>query len=50
MKIVGRKEEIQVMNKMLKDDRSHLLAMIGRRRVGKTFLIRELYKKNKIWK
>lgn len=49
MKIIGRKEEIAEMVSYLKDDRSHLLAVIGRRRVGKTFLIREVYKENKVF-
>ena len=42
MKIIGRKEEIAVMESFLKDDKPQLLALIGRRRVGKTFLIREV--------
>ncbi|TGV04709.1 AAA family ATPase [Flavivirga rizhaonensis] len=45
MKIIGRKEEIEVMSSFLTNKRAHLLAVIGRRRVGKTFLIREVYKK-----
>lgn len=49
MKIIGRKEEIAEMASYLKDDKSHLLAVIGRRRVGKTFLIREVYKENKVF-
>ena len=49
MKIIGRKEEQVEMMSFLKDDKPHLLAVIGRRRVGKTFLIREVYKKNKVF-
>ncbi len=49
MKIVGRIEEIEVMRSYLNDEKAHLLAVIGRRRVGKTFLIRETYKKNKVF-
>lgn len=46
MKVIGRKEEMKAMQKCLDNERSQLLALIGRRRVGKTFLIREMYKKN----
>ena len=41
--IIGRKEEIELLQKIAKDDRSHFVAVYGRRRVGKTFLIRESY-------
>ena len=41
--IIGRKEEIELLQKITKDDRSHFVAVYGRRRVGKTFLIRESY-------
>ena len=49
MEIIGRKEEKAEMVSILQDDKPHLLAVIGRRRVGKTFLIREVYKKNKVF-
>src|SRR5690606_22479836 len=49
MKIIGRKEEIVEMSSYLEDDKPHLMAVIGRRRVGKTFLIREVYKNNKVF-
>ena len=49
MRIVGRKEEIEEMKSYLDDEKAHLLAVIGRRRVGKTFLVREVYKENKIF-
>lgn len=41
--IIGRKEEIELLKNITKDDRSHFVAVYGRRRVGKTFLIRESY-------
>lgn len=49
MEIIGRKDELAEMLSYLKDDKPHLLAVIGRRRVGKTFLIREAFKKNKVF-
>ncbi|MGN0336798.1 MAG: ATP-binding protein [Lachnospiraceae bacterium] len=39
--LVGRKREIELLNHVLQDDSSHFVAVYGRRRVGKTFLIRE---------
>lgn len=44
--LVGRKKEIKTLNNMLKSNTSELIAIYGRRRVGKTFLIRETYKKH----
>lgn len=41
--LVGRKKEIELLNTVLKDDNSHFVAVYGRRRVGKTFLIRESF-------
>jgi len=46
MEIIGRKEEIKIMQSLLKDKKAHLLALIGRRRVGKTYLIRQVYKQH----
>ncbi|MFM8371610.1 MAG: ATP-binding protein, partial [Bacteroidota bacterium] len=39
--IVGRKSEIEVLNKALNSNESEMVALIGRRRVGKTFLVRQ---------
>jgi len=39
--IVGRKKEIHLIKATMEDDKSHFIAVYGRRRVGKTFLIRE---------
>lgn len=44
---IGRKEEITILNKALQSKESEMVAVVGRRRVGKTFLIRSTYK-NKI--
>lgn len=40
--IIGRKNEIERLKKYLASDRSEFIAIYGRRRVGKTFLIKEL--------
>ena len=49
MKIIGRIDEKKTMQAMVNDNKAHLLAIIGRRRVGKTFLIREVYKDEKVF-
>ncbi|MEX1002541.1 MAG: ATP-binding protein [Crocinitomicaceae bacterium] len=49
MNVIGRKEEIKAMQSYLRDDKAQLLAVIGRRRVGKTYLIRQVYQDNKVF-
>lgn len=41
--IIGRNSEIELLNKILHDDKSHFVAVYGRRRIGKTYLIREAF-------
>jgi uncharacterized protein len=41
--LVGRKEELVILNKALQSGEPEMVAVIGRRRVGKTFLIRQAY-------
>ena len=41
--IVGRKKEIELFNTILNSNRSEFVAVYGRRRVGKTFLIRSAF-------
>lgn len=48
-KIIGRKSELKILQLAINSDRSELVAIYGRRRVGKTFLIRETYKKEIIF-
>lgn len=43
-KIIGRKQEINLLSNALKSNKSELIAVYGRRRVGKTFLIRNFFK------
>jgi len=40
-KLIGREFEISKLNSYIKSNRSEFIAVYGRRRVGKTFLIRE---------
>ncbi|MEQ9301535.1 MAG: ATP-binding protein [Cyclobacteriaceae bacterium] len=43
-KLIGRISQKKKLEKALKSDKAELIAIYGRRRVGKTFLIRETYK------
>ena len=47
--IVGRTKEQKTMRRLLDSKKSEFLVMYGRRRVGKTFLIREFYKEDTIF-
>jgi AAA+ ATPase superfamily predicted ATPase len=42
-KIIGRKQEIEELDNLYKSDRAEFVAIYGRRRVGKTFLVKELF-------
>ncbi len=42
--IIGRKEELEILNAALKSRRPELIVMYGRRRIGKTYLVREAYR------
>jgi len=42
--MIGRKRQIQELNRLLDSKEAEFLALYGRRRVGKTFLIREHFK------
>lgn len=44
-KIVGRKAEQKTLSQFFESDKAEFLAIYGRRRVGKTFLIRSFFKK-----
>jgi AAA+ ATPase superfamily predicted ATPase len=41
--IIGRIAEMEILEQLLKSDRPELLAIYGRRRVGKTYLIKNYY-------
>lgn len=47
--IIGRVEEIKLLTKLLQSQEAEFLAVYGRRRVGKTFLIREFFMKKGIY-
>ena len=41
--LIGREKEKQVLQNALNEEYSQFIAVYGRRRVGKTFLIRETF-------
>ncbi|MBR5360745.1 MAG: AAA family ATPase, partial [Lachnospiraceae bacterium] len=41
--MTGREKESELLEGMLRDDKSHFVAVYGRRRIGKTYLIREVF-------
>jgi AAA+ ATPase superfamily predicted ATPase len=47
--IIGREGEASILSKLLKSPDPELLAIYGRRRVGKTFLIRNFYHSNMVF-
>ncbi|MCX6990211.1 MAG: hypothetical protein NTX49_04000 [Chlamydiae bacterium] len=42
--IVGREREIEILEEIYQSSDPHFLAVYGRRRIGKTFLISEFFK------
>jgi predicted AAA+ superfamily ATPase len=42
--LIAREKELEILNKLLRSKKAELLAMYGRRRIGKTFLLDEFYK------
>lgn len=42
--VVGRESQTLLLESLLRDKKSHFVAITGRRRVGKTYLIDEVYK------
>ena len=46
---IGRDFEVQKMRKFLRNEESELLAVIGRRRVGKTYLIKKVYQNEMVF-
>ena len=42
--VIGRKEEINKLNRAFDSEYAEFVAVYGRRRIGKTFLIRETFK------
>lgn len=47
--IVGRKEEIKILEKAIHSNEAELVAVTGRRRIGKTFLVQSVYQNHIIF-
>jgi len=47
--IIGRDSEKKILQNMLTSGEAELIALLGRRRVGKTFLIRNFYEKHLVF-
>lgn len=48
-KLVGRKEEKKILENALASSSAELIAIYGRRRIGKTFLVRSAYEKQMVF-
>jgi AAA+ ATPase superfamily predicted ATPase len=48
MKLIGRVREQGILKELLNSDKAEFLAVYGRRRIGKTFLIREYFKSKNV--
>ena len=49
MKIIGREKEQDILHGCMDSGKSEFVAVYGRRRVGKTFLVREFFKDNMVF-
>lgn len=49
MPLIGRQPEKELLNRLLASKEAEFLALYGRRRVGKTFLVREHFKKQLVF-
>jgi uncharacterized protein len=47
--IIGRKEEIKILQETLVSQEAEMVAVFGRRRIGKTFLISTVYEKETVF-
>lgn len=43
--MIGRQKELQILNEAYNSDKAEMIAVYGRRRIGKTYMIREFYAK-----
>ncbi len=42
--LIGREKEVELLKRAYKDNTSHFIAIYGRRRIGKTYLVSETFK------
>ena len=48
--MIGRKKEIDELNRLYNSNKAELVAVFGRRRVGKTYLINHFFKNDFVFK
>ena len=48
LKIIGREYERAIIRNYLESDKAELIAVYGRRRVGKTYLVKSIFKRANI--
>lgn len=48
MHLIGRNEEIKILDRLIESSKPEFLALYGRRRIGKTYLIREYFKEKDV--
>ena len=48
--LIGRNEEIRQLERFLKTSKSEFVAIYGRRRVGKSYLVEEVYKEKIVFR
>lgn len=48
-KLIGRAQEKAILEKALQSERAEMVSVIGRRRIGKTFLIKTIYKEHLVF-
>jgi AAA+ ATPase superfamily predicted ATPase len=48
-KLIGRAQEEAILQKALQSERAEMVSVIGRRRIGKTFLIKTIYKEHLVF-
>lgn len=41
--LIGRKKEVEILRQVMKSDIPEFIAVIGRRRIGKTYLVKQVY-------
>ena len=49
MEIAGRQKEIKILQSLFEERESSFLAVYGRRRIGKTYLVRQVYKEKLVF-
>ena len=42
--LVGREQEQMILSKLLKSNQAEFVAIYGRRRIGKTYLVRQFFR------